>query len=256
MRAVQLADQTQKMQHQERELAKQTLKVQQQERELEETGRLLAGYKGKLTENNEVRGAFLSSIASELRSNYNIAVVVDPVSGIVRLPEEAVTFRLGSAQLDEANAEKIRKLGAVLERTLPCFEMGRPDKPVCKKINPYGHTLDAVFIEGHTDNMPFKDDLSMSGAKNRQLSTNRSNSVYDIMVNGNPVLKNLTNPKGERLFSISGYGQERPLPGHNHETPTDDRANRRIELRFILTAPDFDESQMRTIESVTKASPV
>lgn len=245
------------LEQQSRELARTEMLLREQKKLLdkayktaEETRALLEGYKAKLTENNEVRGAFLKGLASELLKDYNIAVVVDPTSGIVRLPEEAVTFRLGSAQLDEVNAAKIRNLGAVLERTLPCFEAGHDESAVCKKINPYGHTLDAVFIEGHTDNMPFKDDTSLNGARNRQLSANRSNSVYEIMVNGSQKLKSLKNPKGERLFSISGYGEERPLPGHQHENPTDDRANRRIELRFILTAPDFNEAEMQEIRTL------
>jgi flagellar motor protein MotB len=228
--------------------------LKKNKRELQESAEMISFYQEKLSGINKARNALLLNIAQKLQNEYNIAVAVDATGGILRLPEESVTFESGSELLNDKNRDKVKKFGKVLEQELPCFGVGNETNADCREINPQGYTLDAVFIEGHTDNMPFKNEPGNSGAGNRKLSTSRSNTVYDIMVNGSPILKSMVNPKEERLFSISGYGEERPLPGHAHKSQTDDAANRRIEMRFILTSPDLNESERAMLDSLKRGA--
>ena len=113
--------------------------------------------------------------------------------------------------------------------------------------NPYGNTIDAVFIEGHTDNQGYRGDPK--GLKNLTLSTSRSNAVYQVLVMRDDDLRAMKNEKGEEIFSISGYGSARPVAGHEHATPTNDAANRRIELRVILSEPKLYEEEKRLLEA-------
>jgi outer membrane protein OmpA-like peptidoglycan-associated protein len=213
----------------------------------------LERFKERLTGNNEVRNAILNRIKAQLKAEYEIEVTIDHKSGTLRLQEDAVKFESGRAEPD--SKKNIRDLGRVLEEQLMCYEPSNFGMKNCSVVNPSGNTLDAVFIEGHTDNTPFGNaGRKESAALNRGLSASRSNIVYDVMVENNPKLKELKNPKGERLFSISGYGQDRPLPGHAHDTPTSDSANRRIEMRLILTAPDFNESERDMLDSLKRNS--
>ena len=64
----------------------------------------------------------------------------------------------------------------------------------------------------------------------------------------NPQLAQMKNSAGQSLFSISGYGADRPLPGHDHDTPTSDAANRRIEFRLIFEEPEMTPAEKKFIQ--------
>lgn len=216
---------------------------------LQETQGRLSEVEARLQGTERATGSLLRTLQSDLFQS-GIAVDIDPVRGVLRIPESAVTFPVGRSDLDESNLQRVRRIGEVLEKQLVCFQGGLSEaqRAACRRRNRLGHTLDAVFIEGHTDNQMYRGDAN--GRRNRVLSTRRSNEVYEVMVLGSPLLASLTNDKGEQLFSISGYGSERPLPGHKYSQPTDDPANRRIELRFILTPPKMTHDEKKLIRAV------
>lgn len=200
----------------------------------------------RLEGNSRALKAFLEQLKTSLEEQ-GIMVDIDTVRGVLRVPESAVTFGVGLNTLDDSNLEKVKIIGNVLEKELPCYQPLSMKEPHCLEMNPNGNTLDAVFIEGHTDNQTYRGDLT--GRRNRLLSTSRSSAVFDAMVVGRPGLEGLTNIRNERLFSLSGYGASRPLPGHEHPTPTNDPANRRIEFRFIMTPPAISKEESRLIRS-------
>ncbi len=202
----------------------------------------LTSLEARLVGNDRARRGLLESIQAELDRRFGIHVNVDAARGVLRIPENAVTFAVGSAALDAANESKVRDIGTVLREELACFTAERLARApqACRARNPNGNTLDAVFVEGHTDNQAYRGD--MNGSRNLLLSTARSNTVYQIL-RSDDGLARLRNDKGEVLFSLSGYGAERPVPGHFHEKAADDAANRRIELRFILTEPKMTEEE-------------
>lgn len=201
--------------------------------ELQTTQDRLQIVENRLEGNAQALASLLGSLKDRLGA-LNIPIDIDAQRGVMRVPESAVTFRVGSAQLDEDNRRKVTIIGRVLAAELACFQP-KQTSVRCQAMNPNGNTLDAVLIEGHTDNLTYRGDKT--DRRNRLLSTARSNAVFDVMVVGNQPLEALRNTNGERLFSLSGYGAERPLDGHNHSRPTDDAVNRRIEFRFIMTPP-------------------
>ena len=215
--------------------------------QLSEVQGRLTQVENRLLGNHRARGGMLASMGDRLKKEFGLVVTIDPARGVMRVPESAVTFETGSALLDERNSAHLMQIGRVLYEHALCFEAETLKRMpgACRKVNPNGNMLDAIFIEGHTDNTQFAGD--MTDARNRRLSTARSNAVYDLMVAKNPLLSRLKNPQGESLFSLSGYGSARPVPGHNHVRPTDDSANRRIEFRFIFAEPKMTEAEKTMI---------
>lgn len=206
----------------------------------------------RLQGNNVARAGLLMHIKERLAADLGIQVSIDTSKGVLRLAEEAVTFRKQSYALESPYLERVSEMGKYFAKILPCYRPAGLDNPagaapLCKTINPNGNLLDAVFIEGHTDNLRFRGDSS--NWRNRMLSASRANSVFEVMVLGNAELAEMTNSAGESLFSLSGYGSDRPLPNHDHDEPTDDQANRRIEFRFIFEEPRIRDEEVRMIAS-------
>ncbi|WP_302304367.1 OmpA family protein [Parasutterella excrementihominis] len=189
---------------------------------------------------NETRASLLNRIKDAL-AKQNINVQVDDQVGVLRIPEDELTFRTGRSDLTKAMQSRLQTIRDVLVANLVCYSNLEENASAksCSEINPDGHKLDAIFIEGHTDNQPFGFDPT--GKMNRRLSTDRANAVYEELLGKSSLLSAMKNAKGQKLFSLSGYGEERPVPEHEHTTPTDDKVNRRIELRFVMSAPKIKE---------------
>ncbi|MBF0143856.1 MAG: hypothetical protein HQL59_10425 [Magnetococcales bacterium] len=180
----------------------------------------------------------LHDLQNDLRDRENLQVLIDPNLGILRLPDE-ILFPSGSAQFAAGGEEALRKLARVLERHLPCYA-GAVDAtvrpPFCEERQWNPGTLDAIFIEGHTDNVPlgrsniYIDNLHLSGM--RAIQTFKT--LLEPNENGT-LLGGLRNQKAQPVFGISGYGETRPIV--DHPRPTAEKANRRIDLRFLLVNP-------------------
>jgi flagellar motor protein MotB len=67
------------------------------------------------------------------------------------------------------------------------------------------------------------------------LSAQRAMYTYRLLAGGEPGLPALRNGLGQPLFSVSGYGAGRPVI--DHDEPTSEPRNRRIDLRFIMAPP-------------------
>ncbi|MBF0295711.1 MAG: hypothetical protein HQL96_11030 [Magnetococcales bacterium] len=194
----------------------------------------------------------LTDIQQELISKENLRVHIDPNLGILRLPNE-ILFPLGSAQFAPGGEEILEKLARVLEHHLPCYtgkvdEASRPSFCLDRQWNP--GTLDAVFIEGHTDNMPLVNAKSFSN--NLHLSGMRAIRTYETLMAASiqAPLMELRNRKGQTVFGISGYGEYRPVVGH--ATPTPEPANRRIDVRFFLVNPKPPEAIPQVFEGLDR----
>lgn len=212
--------------------------------------------KNKLDDNEVVRANILETVQNELEKKHDINVNVDITHGVLRLNQNSITFDSGSAELDEKNLQKLLVIKKTLEGILPCFSVNLHDQyPQCKEINNKDNAnLESVFIEGHTDNTNFINDKN--GYKNWQLSVNRAIKSYMILVDSSPILSEMKNENNEAVFSVSGYGSERPLPNHRHQLPTFDAANRRIDLRFIMTPPSLTKIEKELIKKDKKESNV
>jgi flagellar motor protein MotB len=175
----------------------------------------------------------LRSIVS-LLAEREVRVVLSPEEGVLRLPEELL-FDSGSAVLRGEGERALRELAAVLARVLPCYA----NAPAAAQADCPGTPqpiLEAVLIEGHTDDVPiaggpFRDNWELAAA--------RGVHTYKTLVGFEPALELLRNGRGEALLGIAAYEARRPVVPD--ATPEARRRNRRIDLRFLLAAPSEPE---------------
>ncbi|MBG57533.1 MAG: hypothetical protein CMK46_04500 [Porticoccus sp.] len=100
-------------------------------------------------------------------------------------------------------------------------------------------------MEGHTDNVPVNNRV---GYTNWELSANRAIATYQHLISHRETLANLLNTHREPLFGVAGYAEQRPVIRYNRTQQ--ESANRRIDLRFLMTPPSTD--QPRIIKEIHK----
>lgn len=244
-------EQNENIQRELRLAQKEVGKFKEESEELGQMKAQLAAITQKIAGANIARTNLLEDLGNKLKQE-GIEVQLDPATGVLRLPENAITFETGSSELRQKYKERLRILGQALSMELPCYDASQWNVSRCEETNPLAYTLDAVFVEGHTDNQPFGGDTT--GTRNRSLSTERANTVFSELRKDNPSLFELKNPRGQQLFSLSGYGEERPLEGHKHIQPKSDEANRRIEIRFLMTTPELSESEYEQLKEKIDAA--
>lgn len=187
---------------------------QQQSIEAERAGLLGAG---------DPRGNVTTAIGDGIKEALP-GIRVDRESGVISLPED-VLFDLGSAELSGRGKDALAAAVQRLSTVLPCFVANQRAGHPCPG-NRYGHEIETIFIEGHTDNRP----LMRSGYDNTNLSLDRARAVQRALVQGSS-LQGYQNKSGQPLFSFSAYADTRPLKGLD---PSDAK-NRRVDLRIVLT---------------------
>jgi flagellar motor protein MotB len=107
-----------------------------------------------------------------------------------------------------------------------------------------------MLVEGHTDRQPFQGlTAAESQARNDLLSTERALTVFAHLRQQQRILDDLRNPSDQPLLGVSGYGQRRPLPEATSLSEAHLAQNRRIDLRFILSARTSDEIR-RLLEDI------
>ncbi|CAK0760252.1 Flagellar motor protein [Gammaproteobacteria bacterium] len=190
----------------------------------------------ELTNTERLRTGMLQQIAEEL-SKRGVRVLLVENNGVLRLTENEILFASGSAELREEDMAHIATLGEVLEGVLSCYaeRIGDSHRPANCHDEASFRRIEAVFLEGHTDNVPvhggrFED--------NWLLSAQRALYTYRALLRARPGLGALVNNRGQPLFSVSGYGDGRPVVAYT--TPTPEPRNRRIDLRFVMVPPRQD----------------
>lgn len=191
----------------------------------------------RISNTEQLRNELLLKLKSEL-DKLNILVEVDSKHGVLRLTENAIQFETGRASLDKLNQSNLLIIGDVLDQTIPCYS-NNPPMSLCEGQELYKGKVDSIFIEGHTDNVPmssgrFKD--------NWELSAERAITAYRTLI-PETRLEGLVNANNLPIFSVSGYGEGRPVEGHGYSYPKSDATNRRIDLRFIMTPPSLTDVQ-------------
>lgn len=176
---------------------------------------------------DHVRARVLTEIKEDLESK-NILVEVSDNDSVIRVPDKLLTFASGSSDIpDDDESRRIVR------------EIGETVRGVIVKDDRY-RIFDTIFVEGHTDNQPFHSPMVMG---NWGLSTNRAIKVWnywDGHIVDAPKLSSLLNHADTPLFSVSGYGETRPI-----QTPqnTDEQRqrNRRIDIRFTVRRPTQED---------------
>ena len=194
----------------------------------------------ELRDREQARASLLQRLGVRLQAA-GIKFVLDQQSGVLRL-SDAVPFATGRSDLsDPAARHTVDVLAAVLADVLPCFSWSS-DHAGCEAAD--GPILETVLVEGHTDSQAFPNmTQAQSEAENDRLSTARALSVFATLRQDRPALDTLRNPGRQPLLGVSGYGQRRPLPGKAGSGQADLTRNRRIDLRFVLSAHTSDTLQ-------------
>ena len=182
-----------------------------------------------LMHDNRLRSDMLATVLALLRERA-VEVTLDPENGILRLPE-SLLFETGEAVLRPEGVRALRELAGVLALTLPCYSRA----PVVQQVDcpiPPKALLEAVLVEGHTDDRPIS---TLTFADNWQLASARAINTFKALLAYEPSLATLTNVRAEALLGVSNYEAQRPVS--LGPTAEDRRLNRRIDLRFLIAAP-------------------
>ena len=180
---------------------------------------------------DSVRARMLRNIRTRLQQ-VGVYVTVQEENGVLRLPDE-ILFAKNERTLSPRGTAAIGHLARALDDILPCYakSAGSIDSRDCRLDIPKAVHLEAVFVEGHTD----KDG---DEEYNWELSARRAINTFIELNKSSRVATRLSNANDQFLFSISGYGEHRPVnPG---ETREDMARNRRIDLRFVMNVSHKD----------------
>jgi len=181
----------------------------------------------------EVRKNILREIETELRAQ-NIPVEVIDNDTVLRIPEHVLTFTQGSSDLpvNKSVRDVAEEIGRVLYRAI--------------NTGKRWEYLDTIFVEGHTDPVPYKNRL-LKG--NWGLSTMRAISLWQFWNEQMPEggrLDEVYNHSGKKLFSVSGYAATRRSCQSSCEDAFNDvsyQHDRRIDIRFTVRRPAIEEYQ-------------
>lgn len=174
----------------------------------------------QLTQNDVKRAQLLDTIHQELDKE-GIKVSVDEQHGILRI-SEGVLFDVGLADIKPQGQIVVQKLSKILDTALESDE--------------FAGSVETVFIEGHTDNIPINNGVFPS---NWELSTKRAINTWLAMDAATPALKDLQNAKKQPIFSVSGYAETRPIS--DNSTLAGRNENRRIDIRFSMSPPSEED---------------
>ena len=193
------------------------------------------------------RNRLLTNLEQELVSR-GVKVQVDQRSGILRLSGDLL-FGTGSAVLSAGARQTVQALAEIMTRILPCYASGTLASGCAEREA----ILETVLVEGHTDRQRFGAlDRLASQDQNDRLSAERSLSVFLELRRSQPALDGLRNTDQQPLLGVSGYGERRPLPDTPCASKDDCGADRRIDLRFVLSARSSTELE-KIREEISRA---
>ena len=163
------------------------------------------------------------------------AIVVDFPELQVELSEQNDALRFqgeglfasGQSLLLGEKRNIVARLAQRMDEILPCFTLGR-SKKFAPECNPNFAVIEAVQIEGHTDNIG-------PDSVNRRLSADRANSTFQAMTESAESIRTHLNLRRQPVLSVSAYGPDRPVT--TNVTAEGRATNRRIDLRFIMVTP-------------------
>lgn len=156
-------------------------------------------------------------------SEQEIEVEISKVGDVMHISEDNLSFKLGRYNIEERFKKNMAIIGAEVATSL-------------KK--PQASIIDTVFVEGHTDNVPNKSEMGNWG-----LSSYRAISLWKFWNSSRSPARNLSrlkNAENKAMFSVTGYGETRPLQVFPKGARANQRINRRIDLRFNLRTAKKD----------------
>lgn len=181
---------------------------------------------------DDARAVTLSTLKQNME-RVGISVIVDPKHGTMQLPENLL-FKAGEARLKIDGRKSVATLGKNIARLLTACD--KDSDTACLEKAP---CFESIFIEGHSDQQKLKGKIKQKFTTNLNLSAQRAINTYQIM---KPYVAQLRNRQQQHLFSVAGYGAERPIgvrPSTWQARKDWHRDNRRITLRFSNCIPQI-----------------
>ncbi|MCV2890667.1 OmpA family protein [Ruegeria aquimaris] len=194
--------------------------------------------------------ARVSIARREVLTRLRDAILADFPDLKVELSEESDALRFqgeglfasGRSNLARDKAAIVSKLAERLDEILPCFTLGDASR-FDEACNPAFALVEAVQIEGHTDNRG-------TDQVNRSLSAARANSTFFAMTGAAKGVMQHLNLKRQPVLSVAAYGPDRPVT--TNDTAEGRATNRRIDLRFIMVTPQ-DTGGIQVIREALQA---
>jgi flagellar motor protein MotB len=172
----------------------------------------------KMSDYDQSRLELLTTIQRNL-SEQGIQVEISRTGDVIHISEDNLSFDLGKYDIADRFKPSMQVIGSEISARLQ---------------TPKGSIIDTVFVEGHTDNVRNNREMGNWG-----LSSYRAISLWQFWSSSpSPAgqLPSLKNSDNEAMFSVTGYGETRPLKQFPADSTDDQRVNRRIDLRFNLQA--------------------
>jgi flagellar motor protein MotB len=190
----------------------------------------------------ELRGRMLDRIQKRIQAaDKSIDVSISRNGDALEFKGDGL-FGSGSDVPSPPGRRKMELIAGILDEELRCFSFGDRTQ-LSTACNPAVALIDALQIEGHTDN-------TGTDVLNMDLSSRRGTSVYSIMVTASPDLLGFRNLKDQPILSVAGYGKGRPIQDNESDQSRD--ANRRIDLRFIMFTPPEEQYIPQRIEDLPR----
>lgn len=210
----------------ENEIAAKDARIEELQRKLAELQKVdpLEAYLAQVA---QARRQVLVRLRDAIRADFpDLQVELSEESDALRFQGEGL-FASGRSDLAGNKAEIVSRLAQRLDEVLPCFTLGEASQ-FDSACNPGFVMIEAVQIEGHTDNVG-------SDQLNRNLSAARANSTFFAMTGAAEGVMQHLNLKRQPVLSVAAYGPDRPVA--TNDTPEGRATNRRIDLRFIMVTP-------------------
>lgn len=188
--------------------------------------------------------------------------------GVLRLPE-GLLFNSGEYRFEsDSQAFMVaQSLSRALNQILPCSVLASDGKPFVEKSrceksfyhNKNNAFVQAIYLEGHTDNQAINEDIGLSGdpnlTNNLKLSARRSTNTFDSIISERPQIIDFHGPvsdagelRFEPVLASSAYGEWRPAA--SNETEEGRQSNRRIDLRIVMYVPANIDSMKIFAEAI------
>lgn len=237
---------------------------------------MFINYKGKadnIDSAPQYRAEILDDIYNEVSAilNDDKAIDKDEERGSIIIRADSMggangIFDNQNSHLNSVGERKVEALAVSIAKIKERYEKDPKQKA---KWN----IIDTIMIEGHTDTKPYPGidaETKKPIDKNLQLSTDRAVNTWLYMQgkkagkDSKESLGDYTNNAGEKLFSVAGYGKERPLkfirepiikngkveleedgkPKMRDRTLNgESEEQRRIEIRFIIRPQTGNEEK-------------
>ena len=203
-----------------------------------------------IADGQKARDDIVREVVEELRA-LQIDAQVGRSSNVVTISGRNL-FGSGRSDLDSVTGaqERVERLAGVLTEKIRCYAFAETlttaKKRVVKECNPDLLFVEAVFVEGHTDNAPVTANLGDGIDSNLKLSARRATNTYQAMVDAVPDLTLFKNPDGLQALSVAAYGEQRPWVENIDRAAREQ--NRRIDIRFDMYTPK-DQSALDELKA-------